>query len=130
MGTLKDIALAIAIGYSALATYSIMQSENPDSNTQTTVQEQQTQSRGQEIAEFYHGGLSYPVYEGPIGPRLGSIEYIAENLSHDERILMTEQILQYLPNMASRTVTDIWDNRQTIASDIARKVEWLIRGGE
>jgi len=128
MVKIKDIALGLALTYSALTTYVIV------NNNDTLIEEPASKESFEEnymnnqIGIFRQDGISYPVFQGPIGPRLGSIDYIGSNLTHSEKILMSEQVISYLPEVASRTITDIWEHRRSIANDITTKIESIIRG--
>ena len=128
MVKIKDFVLGVAIAYSTLATYAIVNNNTPSEPEQVYIESIDEVLEDNQIGSFRQNGITYPIFEGPIGPRLGSIEYIGQNLTHSEKILMTEQVLSFFPEVASRTMSDIWDNRGIIANDITRKIEFIIRG--
>ena len=75
----------------------------------------------------YDGNL-YPLQRGPEGPRLGSVEYLAENLRHPERVQLTQHIGKDFPDLIARSARDLWGGREDVIADIMDKLEKIIEG--
>jgi hypothetical protein len=142
MALIKDMILGAALTYSAIATYMLAdihktQGTVPDATAieetvQLAVNEEapyiEENTHISQIGSYRHNSISYPIFEGPIGPRLGTISYNAQNLDHSERVIMAEHIASYIPDMATKAAKDLWENRGNVASDISAKINWILRG--
>jgi hypothetical protein len=135
MAKIKDIAFGLTLGYSVLATYLVASQPYP-TNTLDNQNVNQTDSlefnnivdESRVIGTLRYNNVRYPLFEGPLGPRLGTIDYVANNLFHHEKVLLTERVLTYFPQIASRTANDIWENKDIIIEDISSKIDQIIRG--
>ena len=76
-----------------------------------------------------HEGNDLPLTHGPIGPRIGEVEYLAANLTHEEKVrLITSSGFDGV-GMLERMAVDLYENRGRVIDDIYRSIEQAIRGG-
>lgn len=135
MTKIKDVLLAGTLTYSIFATYLISNNSsriisNSEDNSRVYIEkyDDSISNVGSLLGEINYNGILLPLYYGPNGPRLGNIEYIARNLTHSEKIMMSEELLKVVPDIATRTLSDIWNNRERIVNDITSKIDSIIRG--
>lgn len=67
--------------------------------------------------------------KGPLGPRLGSLDYIASNLTQSEKIELVTSKSFNGTGVLEKMATDIVHNRSRVANDIYDSVRKAITGG-
>lgn len=68
-------------------------------------------------------GEELTLEDGPIGPRLGSLDYLAQNLTHEEKIRLVSSEEFDSAGVIERMATDIVRNRDRALEDIYRSVQ-------
>ena len=74
-------------------------------------------------------GNDLTVTHGPLGPRIGDLDYIASNLSHEEKVRFVTSSGFDGVGVIERMALDLYENRDRVFDDIYRSVEQALRGG-
>lgn len=114
---LKYLAVA---ALAAGATYGLMRSDGNEIIPPVRI----------ERCSFTDGeGNDLAITQGPLGPRIGDLDYIAGNLSHEEKIrFITSTGFDGL-GVIERMAVDLYENRDRVFDDIYRSLERAVRGG-
>ena len=75
-------------------------------------------------------GKSYDISIGPLGPRVGSVDYIVSNLNSPEKVLAMDSLAREFPDVANNVFGEMWRNRRAVYRDIISKLNAILKGGE
>lgn len=68
------------------------------------------------------------IEQGPLGPRLGSLDYIASNLTQTEKVDLVSSNAFDATGVLERMATDLVRNRKSVANDIAHSIKSALGG--
>ncbi len=71
------------------------------------------------------GNVSFtdiPIYRKVNGPQLGSLKYIYNNFSQQDKVSFLEFYVKDSPNILKNVFEDIWNNKSNIYFDVKRKI--------
>ena len=75
-------------------------------------------------------GTPLAISDGPLGPRLGGIEYLAGNLTHTEKVELISSPAFDATGLVERAATDLYENRGRVARDLAGSIRQALGGGQ
>lgn len=75
-----------------------------------------------------YDGKTYDVNMGPLGPRIGSIEYETNNMTNPEKVLALDNLARDLPDIGDSVFNEMWTNRRAVYKDILTKLNDIVRG--
>ena len=76
-----------------------------------------------------HEGNPLDITHGPVGPRLGDLDYIALNLSHEEKVRVLGSDAFDTVGMLETMAKDFVRNHDRVILDVYRSIERAIKEG-
>ena len=105
-------AAAISVG----ATYGIMRSEPVERIVERCVLTDDS-------------GSVLEIEQGPLGPRLGGLDYVASNLTHEEKVRLIASESFDTAGIVERMASDLIRSSDRVARDVYRSLERSLREG-